>query len=79
MKIGDVVINGSWVAVPMFLEALFYIVPFFAIEWLGRRQEFPLELMNMPRVFRWTVYWGLLLGISLASLDFNTQFIYFQF
>ncbi len=79
LKIGDVVINGSWVAVPMFLEALFYIVPFFAIEWLGRRQEFPLELMNMPRVFRWTVYWGLLLGISLASLDFNTQFIYFQF
>ena len=79
LKIGDVVINGSWAAVPMFLEALFYIVPFFVIEWLGRRQEFPLEQMNMPRVLRWVVYWGLLLGISLASLDFNTQFIYFQF
>ncbi len=79
LKIGDVVINGSWLACPMFLEALYYVVPFFAIEWLGRRQEFPLELMPMPRVARWAVYWILLAGIALASLDYSTQFIYFQF
>ena len=75
----DVICHGSWLTVPVFLDALYYIVPFFAIEWLGRRQEFPLQFMQMPRVLRWLIYWGLLLGISLASLDYSTQFIYFQF
>ncbi len=75
----DVVAHGSWIVLPQFLEALYYVVPFFAIEWLGRRQEFPLELMPMPRVVRWIIYWGLLVGIGLASLDYSTQFIYFQF
>ena len=75
----DVIFNGSWLCWPLHLEALYYIVPFFVIEWLGRRQEFPLQAMAMPRVLRWVIYWGLLLGIALASLDYSTQFIYFQF
>ena len=60
-------------------ESTMTIVPFFAIEWLGRHQEFPLERMQMPRVPRWIIYWALLAGIALASLDYSTQFIYFQF
>ena len=78
-RICDVIVYGKWAAWPEFLEALYYIIPFFVIEWLGRRQEFPLQQMQFPRVVRWIVYWGLLVGISLASLDTDMQFIYFQF
>lgn len=78
-EIGNIIIHGQWLVWPPFMEALYYIIPFFVIEWLGRRQEFPLMQMRFPRVLRWTIYWGLLLGISLASLDKYTQFIYFQF
>ena len=78
-QICDVMMHGSWLAVPQFIEGLYYIVPFFVIEWLGRHQEFPLEQMRMPRVARWLIYWGLLAGIAVASLDYSTQFIYFQF
>ena len=78
-EIGNVIIHGQWLVWPPFMEALYYIISFFVIEWLGRRQEFPLMQMRFPRVLRWTIYWGLLLGISLASLDKYTQFIYFQF
>ena len=78
-QICDVMMHGSWLAVPQFIEGIYYIVPFFVIEWLGRHQEFPLEQMRMPRVVRWLIYWGLLAGIAVASLDYSTQFIYFQF
>ena len=78
-QICDVMMHRSWLAVPQFIEGIYYIVPFFIIEWLGRHQEFPLEQMRMPRVVRWLIYWGLLAGIAVASLDYSTQFIYFQF
>jgi hypothetical protein len=64
---------------PAFSEAIWYVVPFFVIEWLGRRQEFPLARLPFPTAVRWLIYWGLLIGISLASLDRDAQFIYFQF
>jgi len=78
-EICDVIVNGSWSQRPVFGQPVFYIVPFFIIEWLGRRQEFPLERLPFPTVVRWIIYWGLLAGISIASLDRNMQFIYFQF
>ena len=78
-EICDVIVNGSWTQRPVFGQPLFYIVPFFIIEWLGRKQEFPMKRMPFPTVVRWIIYWGLLAGISIASLDRNMQFIYFQF
>ena len=78
-EICGVMLNGSWQLVPDCWDCIYYIVPFFLIEWLGRRQEFPIQRLPMPTVLRWTVYWGLLLGIAMASLDRGTQFIYFQF
>jgi len=78
-EIVDVIIHGNKALRPAHLQPLFYIVPFFVIEWLGRHQEFPLQRMNMPRVLRWAIYWALLAGISIAGLDHNAQFIYFQF
>jgi len=78
-QICDVIVHGRWGEWPEFIEALYYIVPFFVIEWLGRRQEFPLLQLPFPRVLRWILYWALLVGISLSSLDSSTQFIYFQF
>ena len=78
-QICSVIASGTWLAWPSCLEALYYIVPFFIIEWLGRRQEFPIMRLPFPTIVRWLIYWGLLLGIALASLDRSTQFIYFQF
>ena len=78
-EICDVIVNGSWRQRPVFGQPIFYIVPFFIIEWLGRKQEFPLKRLPFPTVVRWIIYWGLLAGISIASLDRNMQFIYFQF
>ena len=78
-EICDVIAHGSWTMRPVFGQPIFYIVPFFIIEWLGRKQEFPLMRLPFPTVVRWIIYWGLLAGISIASLDSNMQFIYFQF
>lgn len=64
---------------PVFGQPLFFIIPFFIIEWLGRKQEFPLMRLPFPTVVRWIIYWALLAGISIASLDRDMQFIYFQF
>ena len=78
-EICSVIASGAWLTLPAHCEALLYIVPFFVIEWVGRRQEFPIMRLPLPTVARWIIYWGLLLGIALASLDRSTQFIYFQF
>ena len=78
-EIVDVMVNTSWTMRPVFGQPLFVIVPFFVIEWLGRRHEFPLAHLPMPRVCRWIIYWALLVGIALTSMDYSTQFIYFQF
>ncbi len=78
-EICDVIVNGSWRQRPVFGQPLFCMVPFFLIEWLGRKQEFPLERLPFPTVVRWLIYWSLLAGISILSLDRNMQFIYFQF
>ena len=78
-EICDVMVNTTWLIRPVFGQPLFYIVPFFIIEWLGRKQEFPLMHLPFPTVVRWLIYWALLAGISIISLDRNMQFIYFQF
>ena len=78
-QICDVIVSGEWLAWPAYAVSVFYIVPFFVIEWLGRKQDFPIMRLPFPTVVRWIIYWGLLLGIALASLDRNMQFIYFQF
>ncbi len=78
-EICDVVVNTTWLMRPVFGQPLFYIVPFFIIEWLGRRHEFPLMRLPFPTAVRWLIYWLLLAGISIISLDRNMQFIYFQF
>ena len=75
----DVLVNGSWLTRPMYVDPILYIVPFFVIEWLGRKQEFPIKRLPFPTAVRWIIYWALLIGISIASLDRNMQFIYFQF
>ena len=78
-EICDVIVHGSWTVRPTYGQPIFYIVPFFIIEWLGRKQEFPIKRLPFPTVVRWIIYWGLLIGISIASLDRDMQFIYFQF
>ena len=78
-EIIDVMMNTSWAQRPLHGQPLFYIIPFFIIEWLGRRQEFPLQRLPFPTVVRWAIYWAILIGISILGLDHNMQFIYFQF
>jgi D-alanyl-lipoteichoic acid acyltransferase DltB (MBOAT superfamily) len=78
-EILDVLFNTTWATRPVFGQPLFYIVPFFIIEWLGRKHEFPIMRLPFPTAVRWIIYWSLLAGISIISLDRNMQFIYFQF
>ena len=78
-EIIDVILHTTWKLRPVFGQPLFYIVPFFIIEWLGRKHEFPLERLPFPTAVRWIIYWAIVVGISILSLDRNMQFIYFQF
>ena len=78
-QITGVILNGPWTVRHISALPLLYIVPFFTIEWVGRRHEFPLQRLPFPTIARWLIYWSLLALISIMSLDHNTQFIYFQF
>ena len=78
-EIVDVMLHTTWRLRPVFGQPLFYIIPFFIIEWMGRKQEFPLQRLPFPTAVRWLIYWALLIGISILGLDRNMQFIYFQF
>ena len=78
-EIIDVALHTTWKLRPVFGQPLFYMVPFFIIEWLGRKHEFPLERLPFPTAVRWIIYWAIVAGISILSLDRNMQFIYFQF
>lgn len=70
---------GNWAALPMGLSAMLYIAPFVVVEWLGRKQEFPLKHLPLPTAVRWLIYWGLSLAILFSSTHDTQQFIYFQF
>ena len=63
----------------MGISALYYIVPFMIVEWIGRKQEFPIMNLPKPAIVRWAIYWGLLLIIAFYGASANIQYIYFQF
>ena len=80
LGIMKVLLTGDWfVAQPISPTRLLLIVPLVVAEWLGRRQEFPLQRLAMPRAVRWAIYWVLLAIISVSSVGHNVQYIYFQF
>ena len=72
-------VHGSWLAVPMGISALEFIVPLAVVDWLGRRHEFPLEHRPMPTWARWAIYWTLLALIAYYSTGQQVNYIYFQF
>lgn len=74
-----VLVHGSYLSVPMGITALYYILPLVVVEWLGRRQEFPIMTLKMPAILRWTIYWGLLFLIAFYGAKADIQYIYFQF
>lgn len=71
--------SSSWLTMPMGITSLLYIVPLVIVEWLGRRQDFPIMTLPMPTMLRWIVYWALLFLIAFYSAGRNLQYIYFQF
>ena len=76
----DTLVHGSYLCVPMGLTAvLYYILPLVVVEWLGRKQEFPLMTMKMPTLARWAIYWALLFIIAFYGAKADIQYIYFQF
>jgi D-alanyl-lipoteichoic acid acyltransferase DltB (MBOAT superfamily) len=75
----NTLINGNYIAAPMGITALYYIVPFVIIEWIGRKQEFPIMTIKMPTILRWAIYWALLFIIAFYSARADIQYIYFQF
>ena len=70
---------GTWLAIPMGVTALYYIVPLTVIDWLGRKHEFPLQHLPMPTWARWAIYWTLLTLIAYYSTGQQINYIYFQF
>lgn len=60
--------------------AVFSTVIFFAIEWIGREQNYAIEKIgtNWNKIFRFAFYYILLIAIIFFSGD-ETQFIYFKF
>lgn len=75
----QVLAHGNYLTVPLGLSAFLFIAPLVAVEWLGRKQEFPLQQFPFPTVVRWTIYWGLLALIAYYSTGREIQYIYFQF
>lgn len=76
----SVLIHGSYFTMPMGITALqYYIVPFVVVEWLGRKQEFPIMTLKMPTIARWAIYWTLLFIIAFYGAKADIQYIYFQF
>ena len=73
-------IHGSYLAMPMGISAvLYYIIPLVIIEWMGRKQEFPIMTLNMPTIARWAIYWAMLFIITFFGAKAHIQYIYFQF
>ena len=55
------------------------IVLLFAVEWIQRKKEHPLQIDAIPwRWVRWSIYYGLLVLIFFYYIS-TTQFLYFQF
>lgn len=75
----NTLVHGSYLTLPMGITAFYYIIPFVIIEWLGRRQEFPIMTLNMPTILRWVIYWSLLFIIAFYGAKTDIQYIYFQF
>lgn len=74
-----VLAHGNWRAVPLGLTALATAMPLFFVDWLGRREEFPLKRLPFPTPVRWLIYWTLLALIAYYSQGDKLQYIYFQF
>ena len=75
----NTLIHGSYLAMPMGISAFCYIVPFVIVEWIGRRQEFPIMTLKVPAILRWAIYWGMLFLIAFYGAKADIQYIYFQF
>lgn len=75
----NTLVHGSYLTLPMGITAFYYIIPFVIIEWLGRRQEFPIMTLNMPTILRWVIYWSLLFIIAFYGAKADIKYIYFQF
>jgi D-alanyl-lipoteichoic acid acyltransferase DltB (MBOAT superfamily) len=60
---------------------IFLIIPFMAIEWLGRESNYALEKFgfNWTKVPRWAFYSLLIFIIGMYMQTEETAFIYFQF
>ena len=62
------------------LITLSLIIGFIVVEWIGRKDEFPLQaLRTQPKPLRWGCYSLLILLIGIFGKTDSSQFIYFQF
>jgi alginate O-acetyltransferase complex protein AlgI len=65
-------VQGSWIVL---------IVAFFAMEWIGRREQFAIEKVfeGSPRLIRWAFYYCVIASMLVWGSTEEQQFIYFQF
>jgi len=73
-------IKPEFVGMGRSLTTWILVAFFFAIEWLGRDQQYAIAKLglNWHKPFRWAFYYGLVLAIYFFAGS-QQQFIYFQF
>ncbi|MFP9113496.1 MBOAT family O-acyltransferase [Flavobacterium sp. RHBU_3] len=76
------IFSASLFSMPEFLpkKLLVIIAAFIVVDWLGRRDEYPLASLHkiMPAYARIGVYYALIV-VVLLFMEYEAQFIYFQF
>lgn len=57
------------------------IIPFLAVEWLGREQNYAIEKIGFtwPKILRWSFYSIMIFVVIMYMQTGGTEFIYFQF
>lgn len=69
----------SFLEAPTGLTPLVPIISMLIMEWLGRRDPFPLKTISKSAVIRWGVYWLSLIIILWTTEIESNGFIYFKF
>ena len=77
----SIIFSESLFTIPNLKQLIFVpiIILFIIIEWFSRKKQHALEISNLPKTIRWSVY--LIIGF-IVLLSFNNNpntFIYFQF
>jgi len=73
------ILNTSIFERPLYLATLPFIFVLMTIDWVMRRKEHPLQIQNIHKIGRWSIYYLLIGCILYFKPKTPVEFIYFQF